>query len=124
MNALVAEWIAKAEGDFTTASRELRARRAPNYDAACYHSQQCAEKYLKAFLVANTTTPPRIHNLIELLRLCLVQDGTFEMIRPDLESLNGYGVIFRYPGTTAIKEDAASAIKSALRVREFVAAKF
>ncbi len=34
MNALVAEWVAKTEGDFNTANREYRARRSPNYDAA------------------------------------------------------------------------------------------
>ncbi len=48
MNALMTEWIAKAEGDYATAGRELRARRHPNYDAACFHAQQTAEKYLKA----------------------------------------------------------------------------
>jgi HEPN domain-containing protein len=51
MNDLVREWVEKAEGDFHSAERELRARKAPNYDAACFHPQQCAEKYLKAFLV-------------------------------------------------------------------------
>jgi HEPN domain-containing protein len=50
MNELTAEWVAKAEGDWTTAGRELRARRNPNYDAACFHAQQTAEKYPKAFL--------------------------------------------------------------------------
>ena len=29
MNVLVAEWVRKGDGDFTTARRELRARRAP-----------------------------------------------------------------------------------------------
>jgi HEPN domain-containing protein len=50
MNPAVAEWISKAEGDFTTAGRELRARKSPNYDAVCFHAQQCGEKYLKAIL--------------------------------------------------------------------------
>jgi HEPN domain-containing protein len=50
MNELAVEWVQKAEGDYATAGRELRARRYPNYDAACFHSQQVAEKYLKAFL--------------------------------------------------------------------------
>jgi HEPN domain-containing protein len=40
--------VTKAEGDFLTAGRELRARKSPNYDAVCFHAQQCAEKYLKA----------------------------------------------------------------------------
>ena len=47
MNPLIREWIEKAEGDFTTTRRELRARVSPNYDAACFHAQQVAEKYLK-----------------------------------------------------------------------------
>ena len=50
MKPLTKEWVDKAEGDFITARRELRARKAPNYDAACFHAQQCAEKYLKARL--------------------------------------------------------------------------
>jgi hypothetical protein len=29
----VKEWIVKAEGDFTVAAREMRARKSPNYDA-------------------------------------------------------------------------------------------
>lgn len=48
MQPLTTEWVQKAEGDLTTARRELRARSAPNYDACCFHAQQCAEKYLKA----------------------------------------------------------------------------
>jgi len=49
MNPIVQEWIDKAEGDWNTARREYRVRKSPNYDAVCFHSQQCAEKYLKAF---------------------------------------------------------------------------
>ncbi len=50
MNPLTVEWVDKAEGDFITALRELRARKSPNYDAASFHAQQCVEKYLKAHL--------------------------------------------------------------------------
>lgn len=124
MHALVAEWLAKAQADLHTATRELRVRRAPNYDAVCYHSQQCAEKLLKAFLVLNNVEPPYAHNLVEPLRLCHVRDASFEMIRLDLEAPNGYGVVIRYPGTTATKQDAADAVKCAQNVRNFVAAKF
>lgn len=120
MKEILAEWIAKAEGDFATAQRELRARRAPNYDAACFHAQQCAEKYLKAFLVARKIEPPRIHHLIELLKLCLQRDGTFELIRPDLELLNVYAVVARYPRAFANKDEARDAVKAMKRVREFV----
>ena len=46
MKTLTREWVKKAEGDFNTLLREVRARKAPNYDAACFHAQQCVEKYL------------------------------------------------------------------------------
>lgn len=49
MNSLTAEWIEKAEADFHSAQREYRARKHPNYDAACFHAQQSIEKYMKAF---------------------------------------------------------------------------
>jgi HEPN domain-containing protein len=50
MKPITLEWIEKAEGDWTTAQREYRARQRPNDDAACFHAQPCAEKYLKARL--------------------------------------------------------------------------
>jgi len=123
MNALAAEWAQKAEGDLIVAERELRARKSPVYDASCYHCQQCAEKYLKAFLVSRRNTPPCIHNLVELLKLCLPHDGTFDLIRLDLEVLNSYAVELRYPGETATKEDAREAVQTAQRVQKFVAPK-
>jgi hypothetical protein len=43
MKPLSNEWVDKSEGDFATANREVRVRKAPNYDAGCFHAQQCAE---------------------------------------------------------------------------------
>ena len=48
MNGTVREWIDKAEGDFDVAGLVLRAELRPNYDAVCFHCQQCIEKLLKA----------------------------------------------------------------------------
>jgi len=53
MKPLTREWVSKAEGDYATARREVRARRQPNFDAACFHAQQCAEKYIKALFYSN-----------------------------------------------------------------------
>jgi HEPN domain-containing protein len=44
------EWIDKAEGDWISALLLYRARKHPNYDNACFHAHQCAEKYLKVRL--------------------------------------------------------------------------
>ena len=51
MKLLTNEWVEKAEQDWNSLHREIRARKNPNYDAACFFAQQCAEKYLKARLV-------------------------------------------------------------------------
>lgn len=116
----VAEWVAKAEGDFLTAGRELRARKSPNYDAVCFHAQQCAEKYLKAVLQQYNKPIPKIHNLLELMLLCEEIDDSFEILRADLVVMERFSVHTRYPGETAEKEDAKSAYAAAGTVRKFV----
>jgi HEPN domain-containing protein len=78
MKPTTAEWIEKAEGDFATMQRESRARRNPNYDAICFHAQQCAEKYLKARLVEADISFGKVHDLVALLDQILA-------IQPDWE---------------------------------------
>ena len=123
MNELTAEWVEKAEGDYTTAGRELRARQRPNYDATCFHAQQAAEKYLKAYLQEREVVFPRIHNLVQLLELCLGRDSTFEFQRNLLIRLDRYSVRFRYPGESADRDEAQSAYDTIKIVRRFMRAK-
>jgi HEPN domain-containing protein len=123
MNELTAEWVQKAEGDYDTARREWRARRRPNYDAVCFHAQQTAEKYLKAFLQERGAPLPRTHNLIELLELCLMLDTTFELVRKPLVLLDRYAVRYRYPGESAEKDEGRAAIQAVKIVREVTRAR-
>ena len=120
MNALAVEWLEKAEGDYATAGRELRARRRPNYDAACFHAQQTAEKYLKAFLQEHRVAFPKTHSLIELLELCLPLDASFELQRDLLVRMDRYAVRYRYPGESADKDEARQAFRAVKVVRTFV----
>ncbi|MEO1068074.1 MAG: HEPN domain-containing protein [Cyanobacteria bacterium J06638_6] len=46
-------WLAKAEADLQAAELLLNAAN-PLLDIVCYHAQQCAEKYLKGYLVARS----------------------------------------------------------------------
>jgi HEPN domain-containing protein len=101
MKPLTGEWVKKAEGDFTSAQREFRARKAPNYDAACFHAQQCAEKYLKAILQEQDIVFGKTHNLPALLELILPTDPSWEMLRLHLQALNTFAVDIRYPGEFA-----------------------
>jgi HEPN domain-containing protein len=118
MNPLTREWVSKAEGDLSTAERELRARKKPNYDAACFHAQQCAEKYLKAFLQEKGIPSGKTHNLVALLDQALAVVSSLELLRPDLQRLNLYAVQFRYPGESADKGTAREAVAVSSIVRE------
>lgn len=111
MNPLTLEWIGKAEGDLVSARRELRARKAPNYDAACFHAQQCAEKLLKAVLQEAAIPFGKTHNLIALLQLALPVMPRLETLRPHLEFLTAFSVQFRYPGDSADRAVAKAALK-------------
>jgi HEPN domain-containing protein len=120
MQPLTLEWIEKAEGDFATLQREMRARRLPNYDAACFHAQQCAEKYLKARLQEANTPFPRTHDLEQLLVLVLPVEPGWSGMRPALQVLTAYGVQVRYPGTSANRAMAREAFTHARTVRVVV----
>jgi HEPN domain-containing protein len=123
MNELTTEWVAKAEGDYATAGREIRVRRNPNYDAVCFHAQQAVEKYLKAYLQEHGTDFPKTHSLIELLELCLTLDASLEFHRDLLVRLDRYAVRYRYPGEFAEKVEARAALEAASVVRASIRSK-
>jgi HEPN domain-containing protein len=109
MKPLTAEWVSKAEGDYICVQREWRARKQPNYDALCFHAQQCAEKYLKACLQESAVPFAKTHNLTALMEQLLPCNPMLETLRDSLLQLNIYSVAFRYPGESALREDARSA---------------
>lgn len=124
MNPLVNEWIAKAEGDFNTAQRELEVADAPNYDAVCFHAQQCVEKYLKSKLVDAGIEFEKTHDLGILLDMLVRLEPSWEELREDMDSLAGLAVEVRYPGYCAETEDAAEAVEIARRVRRVARQRF
>ncbi len=116
MKQLTLEWIEKAEGDFNLLEREIRARKNPNYDAVCFHAQQCVEKYLKGRLMEANVGFPKTHDLVLLLDLTLPVEPLWEIHRDGLSFLSGFGVEFRYPGESA---DLAMAKKVQKSCRAF-----
>jgi HEPN domain-containing protein len=119
MKPLTVEWVEKAEGDYATARREIAVQQMPNYDAVCFHAQQTAEKYLKAFLQEQGVAPPRTHSLIELLDECSTLDHRFATLRPAAAILNPYAISARYPGYWAGQVEAREALHACDEVRAF-----
>jgi len=84
MKQLTRQWVKKAEDDFQSVQRELAARKRPNLDGACFHAQQCIEKYLKARLQEAGIAFPRSHDLGHLLDLVKAVEPLWECLRPGL----------------------------------------
>jgi HEPN domain-containing protein len=120
MKQITQEWIDKAEGDFATAQRELQVQEMPNYDAVCFHPQQCVEKYLKAYLQEANIAFNKIHDLSRLLDLLLPVEPNWETLRLRLEVLNAYAVEFRYPGISATKDLATQSLQDCVMVRQII----
>lgn len=120
MKPITQEWVNKAEGDFATAERELCAADNPNYDAVCFHAQQCAEKYLKARLQEADVAFGKTHDLIALLDLALKIESIWEILRADLQSLTLFAVAYRYPGDSADEDDARESVTRCRNIRRVV----
>ena len=121
MNEVVREWIEKAEGDHLTATREAQAD-PPNYDAVCFHAQQCIEKLMKAAVIAKGGIPPRTHDLTVLSGLLRSLAPEWHWPVEELRLLSRSAVIFRYPGESADREEAEAALHVSKAMREHLLA--
>jgi HEPN domain-containing protein len=87
-------WLRLAQDDLASAKALLEEK---IYSQVCFHSQQAAEKMLKAFLKSQGATPPKIHNLLELLQMCMEKDDDFIALEPGCEYLSRFYIVTRYP---------------------------
>ena len=80
-------WIRKAQHDLRSVEILLGCEEEDKpYDAVCFHCQQAAEKYLKAYLVFLDVDFPPTHNLARLIELGLGQD-------PEMRGLTYAGIL-------------------------------
>jgi HEPN domain-containing protein len=120
MKPLTREWVEKGEGDRSTARRELRVRKSPNFDAVCFHAQQCAEKYLKALLQERGAAIPRTHNLEALAKPLLPANPALATLAASLRTLGAYAVETRYPGKSSDRAMAREALAHCEAIRAAV----
>ena len=124
MKPITQEWIDKAEGDWATAKREYRVRKNPNYDAVCFHCQQCGEKYLKAHLQEAGIVFKKIHDLEVLLNAVLTVEPSWTNLRNSSLILTDFAVDYRYPGRKSSKNEAKEAVKHCSLIRKVVRQSF
>jgi len=114
--------VRKAESDLQNVRLCLSSGMA--LDTACFHAQQAAEKYMKAYLICRGVDFPFIHNVEKLVEEAAKIDPEFADLTALGSELTPYAVDLRYdeefwPDSVT----AAGANEAALRFREFIRAR-
>jgi HEPN domain-containing protein len=108
------DWLRHARSDLALArvrSTEIL------LEILCFHTQQAAEKALKAVLVAKGIAPPKTHNLRTLLDL-LPSDIVLPDDLQESSRLTDYAVMSRYPAALEpVNEDE---YREAMRLAEAI----
>jgi len=117
----VARWTEKAEHDFLAAQHAMELAEQGLTDIVCFHSQQCAEKYLKALLLYRGVAFPRTHDLRLLLDL-VPAEVPLGLRHDQVIPLNRYVIEGRYPGDwePITVAEAQRAVEMAQAVRQAV----
>jgi len=118
---IVKEWLEKAEQDFEFACSCIED--TSYFAQICFHFQQAAEKYLKAFIIANKLQFRPVHNLLELLEICKQIEADVEKLRQACQFLNPFYIDTRYPvhwPTQYDKDTADKAKQTTDQIRNWV----
>ena len=91
INDLVEKWIKIADKDLLTAKQLLESKIVIT-EMVCYHCQQSAEKYLKAFLVKHQIEFSKTHNIMTLINLCSVKDASIKKELSEADILTDYAI--------------------------------
>lgn len=109
MDRIFKGFLYAAYRDVTCVEALLNAGISAYSEAIAFHSQQAAEKELKAVLVELGIIPSKTHDLVELLDQ-LVKESTFNVNGDCIEAaarLSRHAVVSRYTFTFEVKEGEA-----------------
>jgi HEPN domain-containing protein len=84
----VRQWVEKAEHDLIAAEHTLTLEENCPLDTICFHTQQCAEKYIKAFLVQESIGFPKTHDLRALMQLIPLDLSLLGLDKAEVLKLN------------------------------------
>jgi len=93
---IVKEWLDKAEDDFRFAEANLLEGNE-FFAQICFHFQQAAEKYLKAYIINKGLKFAKVHDLVHLLRTCAAHEISFSELKEECIILNTAYIETRYP---------------------------
>lgn len=120
----VQAWFDSADEDLLTVDTLLKHEpRATS--SICFHSQQLAEKALKAYLSTHEKHIERTHDLTRLIDLCAELDPEFASLEEIGDTISAYAVEVRYPDDwhPISLNKAKDAFSKAKRIYDFVKTK-
>jgi HEPN domain-containing protein len=121
---LVLAWCEKGRRDFITAQNALLDTKEIFPDIVCFHAQQAAEKYLKAYLVFLKEEFPKTHALEDLVLIASSHDPLSRNLFTIASDLSPYAVEIRYPDSLSPSpEDAREAVHAAEAIRKYILGK-
>ena len=115
----IKQWILKVNEDLLVVNK-LTEFEFIATSSVCFHCQQAAEKFLKAFLISRGVDIKKTHNIEFLLAECSDFDSDFSEIDP--KNLSDFGVDMRYPGDmyTPTDEETIEHKEIAFRIKKVV----
>ncbi|MCK4475732.1 MAG: HEPN domain-containing protein [Methanophagales archaeon] len=118
---LINSWIDKAEKDLRSAKHELSFPDVVT-ETVCFHCQQAAEKYLKAYLAFLGLSFTKTHEIGELITKCENKDREISVLKEEGDKLTDYAIEIRYPEEwfEPTLEEAKEAFEIAKKIKEFV----
>jgi HEPN domain-containing protein len=118
-------WIKKAEHDLKIAIKTKDDLEI--LDCTIFHTQQCAEKALKAYLAYKEKDVRKTHDLELLIKICSEIEKSFMSLFAYAVNLNPYYMEYRYPIDVAHEKerspelsDVYLAIDQAKQILDFV----
>ncbi|MDZ7672472.1 MAG: HEPN domain-containing protein [Halanaerobiales bacterium] len=117
----IREWIYEGNNDLGLAKFVID-NDGPYYDLVCFHCQQAAEKYLKAYIIYLGLYYKKIHNLQYLLSVIERKHVIPKKLYKTAEMLEKFATDSRYPDywhDPTLKE-TEECIKAAEMFKEFI----
>jgi HEPN domain-containing protein len=117
MNPSIKAWLELATADLLAAQRLQGDEDLTNI--SCFHSQQCVEKSLKAFLESRNIPPPKTHDLIRLYGMI---EDPWSIEEDMLARLNEVYIDSRYPAAIGLLPHGAPSFEDTKAFYEFARA--
>lgn len=92
----IKEWIYEANNDLGLAQFVID-NNGKYYDLVCFHCQQAAEKFLKAYIIYLRLYYRKVHDLNYLLNVIEKKKKISKSLHKKAEVLNEYSIDSRYP---------------------------